>query len=142
MEDVKRSLKILFIVLILIVLTGCASDVFMKYPDVNDSAGKGRILVKLSEPMEKVNVSVDGRLLVEDTHTKRVEIQDVPIGERTVEIAASGEFRSRSIKFDRKITVEENKDTTILIATPPLSAGYWVFLGILMIIPWLPLLAL
>lgn len=126
--------KLGIVALAAVVLSGCAMNVDAAYPHPRDNEATGRIIIKFTEAMENVNVEIDGTLVAEDAHTKRVVIKDVPVGEHTVTVSASGEMRAGSSRLEETVTIEENRDETLLIETPPRSSGYWA-LVILLLIP-------
>jgi hypothetical protein len=121
-----------------LLFVGCASNVYLNYPYPDNSAGSGRVIVKLTEAMEKVNVKIDGSLVAEDKHTGRVEIQSVPFGERLIEVAASEYWRTKSVNVEKKMNIEKNKDAIVLIDTPPYSGGYWAFCAVLWLVAFSP----
>ena len=122
----------------LIIIMCCASNVYKRYPYPDNSRGTERLIIKLTEAVEKVNVKIDGALVVEDKYTERVEIQAVPVGERDVEIAASGSYRMSSIAVSKTITIKANQDEVILISTPPHSTGYWVLIAVMWFVAFSP----
>lgn len=119
-------------------LTACASDVRVSYPHPVEASETGRVVVRLSEPMQTVTVMIDGSLVAEDEHTKRVEIQNVPIGEREIQVIASEQWRSRSVNHRDTVTVEPNRDGVVLIDTPPYSPGYWALMAVLWLVAFTP----
>lgn len=129
--------KLIAIPLAAALFTGCASDVYVPYP-YPTGADTGRVIISFTEPMETVNVLIDGSLLAEDEYTERVEIQDVPVGEREIEIVASEGWRTHSVHHVEVVTVGVNRDETILINTPPYSSGYWVYRAVVWLVAMAP----
>lgn len=121
--------QITMIVLGALVFSGCAHNVNIQYPAPGDGA-TGAIVVKLSEPVQQVSVTVDGRLLVEDEFTARVEVKEIPVGERQIRVVASGESRESPIDHTQMINIEPGKTATVAIATPARSTGYWIYIGL------------
>lgn len=112
-----------------VLLAGCASNVYVPYPDPAESDETSRIIVKLSEPMRAVTVEIDGVLVTEDAHTERVEIEGVPAGQRVVRVLASEESREAPIDQTEVVTVEPNEPATVLVPVPGHTTGYWILLA-------------
>jgi len=133
-------MKKVILIFVFLIFLGCASNIYKNYPYPDNSKGTGRLIVKLTEPLEKVNVKIDGTLVVEDKFTKRVEIQAVPVGERVVEIAASGSYRKEAVSVNKTVIVKANRDEVILISTPPLSTGYWMLTSVMWFVLFFPII--
>ena len=67
---------------------GCAHDVRVRYPD--EEAGDHGMLTVMLDDAADVTVAVNGRLLVDDVRTKRVEISNLPTGYVELAVAAGG----------------------------------------------------
>lgn len=119
-------MRTLLILPFALLAAGCAGNVEVAYPEPAGAGETGDVLVRLTEPMASVSVVVDGVLLVEDEHTERVEIRDVPAGDHALHVAASASNRSGVIDHAERVTVEAGRTATVLLATPPMSSGYWV----------------
>ena len=119
----KRSILSL---LLAVVVSGCASNVEVVYPGSPTPSPTGVVLVRFTEPMTSVSVRVDGALVVEDEHTERIEIRGVPAGEREVTVAASEGSRVRPVHRTEVVIVRPDQPVALLVATPPLSTGYWI----------------
>jgi len=130
-----RYLLVLF--LIASVLTGCAVNVYTQYPYVDDSEGSGRVIIKLTDSIDGVNVRIDGALIVEDANTKRIEIKGVPVGTKTIEMIASGEGRTESILLEKTVIIKKNKDEIILITTPSHTTSYHILMLAAIALGWI-----
>ena len=119
----KRWLPILLVVL----LPACASDIAVGYPSPAGAAPAGTVLVRFTEAMRSATVRIDGVLVVEDEHTERIEVANVPAGRREVTVVASSRGRSRSIDHTEVVAVDPEKPAVVLIATPAHSLGYWMY---------------
>ena len=133
-EVKMRYLLNLVLTVTLIFTVGCAVNVYTQYPYPDSSVGSGRIIIKLTQSVKNVNVTIDGSLVVEDAHTKRIEIKGVPVGERMVGIVGSSQDRTASISLEKIVIIRANQDEVILIDTPPLSSGYWIYLAVFAIL--------
>jgi hypothetical protein len=102
------------VVAIAIVVSSCAHDLNVRYPDEGSPVGK--LAVLLSEPAS-VTIVVNGVLLVQDQRTERVDIDNVPIGAAEVTVAAAGGEK----QVHAFVTSEHV--TTLPIGAPPANSG-------------------
>ena len=121
-----KTKRLSLALLLAMVVSGCASNVEAVYPGSPTPAPTGVLIVRFTEPMTSVSVRVDGALVVEDEHTERVEVRGVPTGEREVTVAASESSRVRPVHRTEVVTVRPDQPVALLVATPPLSTGYWI----------------
>lgn len=77
------------LVWILLVIAGCAHDVTVKYPSAPDDLTSSVVLL-LTDAAQDVSVAVNGQLVVEGAHTKKVVIERVPVGTAEIVMAANG----------------------------------------------------
>ncbi len=77
------------LVWILLVVAGCAHDVTAKYPSAPDDSTNTVVLL-LTDAAQDVTVAVNGQLVVEGQHTKKVVIERVPVGTAEIVMAANG----------------------------------------------------
>ena len=129
-------MKKVILIVGLIAIIGCAQNIYVQHPNLGSSENYGRIIIKLTDAVEGINVRIDGSLVVEDANTKRIEIQRVPVGSRTIEISGSGKYRADAISIEKKVIIQSNKDEIILINTPPKTTSYYLLMFIAIIIPW------
>ncbi len=109
-------------------MSACASNVAVRYPSAPSSAGEtGAVLVRFTEPVRAVNVSIDGLLVVEDEHTERVHVAGVPTGTREVSIVAEAGGRTEAVVRSEAVNVVVGQDASVLVAVPPRSLGYWIW---------------
>ena len=83
--------------------------------------------------MRAVSVMIDRVLVAEDRHTERIHIAGVPTGVREVTVVASEDGRSAVDRTER-VSVASGEETTILIARPPRSIGYWINSAVLVLV--------
>ncbi|HEU0035321.1 MAG TPA: hypothetical protein VFQ53_32150 [Kofleriaceae bacterium] len=102
--------------LLLVLAVGCTHDVHVRYPAAPD-APTGRLVLLLSQPASNVSVAINGLLVVEDAHTKKVVIDDVPAGSSEVVLAANGADKSF------RAWVDGINPTTIPLGVPDGSVG-------------------
>ena len=116
----------LLAILVTLTASACASNVEVRYPAPPETGRSGSVLIRLSEPMRAVSVSIDGLLVAEDQHTERVHIADVPAGARHVSIAASAGDRAASVERTVRVDVAPGRESSILVSVPPRSLGSWI----------------
>lgn len=111
---------------ITLALSGCASNVEVRYPSPGSPARAGSVLIRFSEPMRAVSVSVDGLLVAEDEHTERVRITDVPSGRREVSVVAAAGGRTAPVERSETLAVAAGEEVSMLVPVPPRSLGHWI----------------
>jgi hypothetical protein len=96
---------------------GCSHDVRATFPAAA-GAPTGRLVLLLSQPASGVTVAINGQLVVEDAHTKRVTIEGVPVGTAEITLAANGsdkQFRA---------WVDDAHPTTVPLGVNEQSSGF------------------
>lgn len=101
----------------LVVLTGCARDVAVRYPS-SPAEPVGTLVLKMGAPASGVTVAVDGILVVDGAHTERVQIDGVPVGTREVVLAANGADKAM------RVWVGSDHPTTVPIGVPDGGIGF------------------
>ncbi len=98
--------------------TGCPHNVHTKLP-TKPSEPTGTITILLTRPASDLTISINGTLVANRAHTKKVRVSNVPIGDADVVIAAGagGQKVERHVRVD----VEEGKLHTIPLASPERS---------------------
>lgn len=90
---------------------GCAHDVHARFPAPPDTP-TGTIVLLLSSAASGVSVAIEGHLVVEDEHTDRVVISNVPIGTQEVVMTANGANQAM------KLWVGGDHATTVPLGVP------------------------
>lgn len=117
------KLFIRFLVLsVVAAMAACATPQNVQF---SDEGKGGEVEVNLTEPMQNVNVMIDGRPVVRQAFTQAITVSGIPVGERRIQVVASEWSRSEDINFDeiREITGSEREYITI--ATPNRSGAWW-----------------
>ena len=114
-------MRLVFIVIVVLGLaTGCAvADVHARFPiAATPTDPTGTIVLILGEAAEDVTVAINGVLVVEGVHTKRVVIDNVPAGTAEIIMAANG--------ADKQIKVWVGTDhaTTVPLGIPDPGIGF------------------
>lgn len=108
-------MRVLLAVIIVLGL-GCANDVHVRFPAPPD-APTGTIVLLLSSAASGVSVAIEGFLVVEDAHTERVVITNVPIGTQELVMTANG------VNQAMKLWVGGDHATTIPLGVPDPTPG-------------------
>jgi anti-sigma-K factor RskA len=111
----------------LLVVAGCAHDVAAKFPSAPDDSTNTVVLL-LTDAAEGVTVTVNGRLVVEDAHTKRVVIEHVPVGTAEIVVAANGTDKAF------KVWVAGDHETTVPLGVGEAGSGGFLKAVILSVI--------
>ncbi len=103
-------------VLLLLLAGACARDVHARFPAPPD-VPTGTIVLLLSSAASGVSVAIEGLLVVEDEHTERVVISNVPIGTQEVVMTANGANQAM------KLWVGGDHATTVPLGVPDPTPG-------------------
>jgi hypothetical protein len=98
-------------------VSGCAHDVHIRYPSPPDTP-TGTIVLLLSSAASGVSVAIEGFLVVEDEHTDRIVITNVPIGTQELVMTANGASNAM------KVWVGGDHATTIPLGIPDATPGF------------------
>ena len=104
------------LVLVFVALVGCAHDVHVRFPAPPD-VPTGTIVLLLSSAASGVSVAVEGFLVVEDEHTDRVVITNVPVGTQELVMTANGANQAM------KLWVGGDHATTVPLGVPDPTPG-------------------
>ncbi len=113
-------------VVVAMTMSGCAANVEVRYPAPTGSVQHGSLLVRFSEPMRAVSVSIDGLLVAEGKHTERVHVIDVPTGSREVSVVAAAGDRTSAVERSEVLNVARDQEVSMLVPVPPRSLGHWI----------------
>ena len=119
---------------LLMACAGRAEDVRVRFPSEPERA-TGSITVILTQPARDLTVTVDGRLMAERRHTKKVTIERVPVGYVDVVIVAGG-GPDRVEKYV-EVLVEHETNTTLPVASSEKSMTSALQLGLLSLTVWI-----
>ena len=101
-------------------LCQCASNITVTYPGAVDWEGRGRgsLVVNLNHAMSNLSISIDGCIVLENAHTKRVQIDNLAAGRRTLQIVARGTISRRALTKTVHVLVVPNEISTVSIQWP------------------------
>jgi len=123
------------------VFGGCAHNVRARYPAPGPGIPVGSVTVKLTQATRNLSVTVNGALVAEGKHTKKVTVMGVPAGPAEVAIACGGGGMSRVEKTVR-VTVHPYADTAVVVSAPNMSTASAIYLGLYQLGTWVFLGAL
>lgn len=107
-----------WLLVVLVVLAGCSPpNVHVRYPAQADLP-TGTLVLKLTQAAEGVTVAINGVLVVDDAHTKRVQIDGVPAGTREIVIAANGADKAFNVWIDSE------RPTTVPLGVPDEGSSF------------------
>jgi hypothetical protein len=111
--------KIFYAILIVLFCIGCASNIntiFCKIYGVNKNpTWMGGIVFKLSEPVKKLNITIDDYMVVENVFTDNIEIKNIPMGNRKFKIVSKSYNNIDGLNKDTLINIEPEVIKTFLI---------------------------
>jgi hypothetical protein len=104
-------------VALIVLVVACAHDVHVQFP-AEPSQPTGMLVVKLASPAHGVSLAIDGVLVLEDEHTGRIRIDDVPVGTRDIAITLNG------VDKQQRVWVSDDHPTTVLVGVPDEEIGF------------------
>lgn len=120
----KRKLWLLILPFLFI---SCAKDYYTTFQSDSDEKEYGSLIVKFSNPIKNVNITVDDNLIAEDKFTERVEVDNMPVGEHKIKVIASSWELKNDVNKIEEIDIQPNGKQTMLVQVPPKSTGYWIY---------------
>lgn len=107
----------LLVVLVAIVTMGCSHDVRARYPS-QPNEPTGTLILTMARPADGVTVAINGILVVDDVHTKHVQIDGVPVGTGEVVMAANGSDKAF------RVWIGSEHPTTVPLGVPDAGTGF------------------
>ena len=106
----------MLVVVVAVVLVGCAHDVKVEYPH-DPREPTGTVILAFTQPADGVTVAINGLLVVDREHTGHVRIDGIPTG--TVEIAVAAGPTEKQFK----LWVTSDNPTTVPLGQAGQSLG-------------------
>jgi hypothetical protein len=125
----QRTTAIVAVLGVVCLAIGCAHDVRTEYPGRAPGMATGSVTIRFTHAVRGASVSVNGALVAEGEHTKKVTVTGVPAGDAEIQIAAGGNTQSRVEKVFT-VLVEPYADTAIVVASPEMSTAYAIYMGL------------
>lgn len=105
------------ILVLVVMLVGCAKDVRARYPSRADEP-TGTLVLTMARPASGVTVAINGVLVVDDAHTKHVTIDGIPIGTGEIIMAANGSDKAF------RVWIGSEHPTTVPLGVPDEGSGF------------------
>ncbi len=99
------------VVLLMLLITGCAHDVRVRFPALPEQPTSS-VVLRLSDAAQGVSVAVNGIMVVEDEHTEKIVIDNVPTGHADIVLVANGGDKAM------RVWVDLDHATTIPMGVP------------------------
>ena len=135
-----KKIAFLSLVISLLFFTSCSKHIYVNYQ--SDSTNTGKVVLKPSTQTEKTFVTINDNLLVDKKNVKSVTINNVPNGEYVIHYTSESGWYTEKLNAQIPVKMENSKEITKLVEVPPYSAGYWIYLTGVAVLPWLVLLTL
>ena len=110
-------MKWLLIVLVAVTAAACSHDVRTRYPSQPDEP-TGTLILTMSQAANGVTVAVNGVLVVDDAHTKHVQIDGIPVGTGEIVMAANGSDKAF------RVWIGSERPTTVPLGVPDEGSGF------------------
>ena len=103
--------------MVVLIVAGCSHDVHVRYPDQPDLP-TGTLILTMSDAADGVSVAINGVLVVDDVHTKHIQIDGVPTGTGEVVMAANGSDKAFHVWIDSA------RPTTVPLGVPSEGSSF------------------
>lgn len=103
--------------LVVTVVAACSHDVQARYPSRTDEP-TGSLVLTMANAADGVSVAINGVLVVENVHTKRVQIDGVPVGTGEVIMAANGSDKAF------RVWIDSERPTTVPLGVPEAGSSF------------------
>ena len=121
------------IIALVALMAGCAHDVKARLPSPPGEP-TGTIVILLTQPARDLTVAIDGTLVANRRHTKKLTVTGVPTGLTDVVIAAGG--GSNRVERHLQVYVEIDRKTVIPLGSPEQSMTSAMHFGMLSVVAW------
>ncbi len=134
-----NKIRILTMAIGLLFFTSCSKHIYVNYQ--TETANTGKVVLKPSKPTEKTYVTINDNLIVDKKNVKSVTIRNVPDGDYLIHYTSENGWYKEKLNAKIPLKMENGREITKLIEVPPYSAGYWVYVTGIAILPWIIILA-
>lgn len=119
--------KTLFL-LLAVLLSSCGKHIIVNYGGGGSSNGSLNLLPSKSLP--NASLLVDGKLLVEQEHVRKITVQNIPEGKHDIHFTCDNSSLKEKVDFQNTVEIKGGGEQTKLIEVPPVSDGYWINTGL------------
>ncbi len=135
-----KKLGVFTLAIGLLFFTSCAKHIYVNYQ--TETSNTGKIVIKPSKPTEKTFVTINDNLIVDRKFVQSVTINNVPSGDYKVHFTSENGWYKEKLNAEIQVEMENSKEVTKLVEVPPYSAGYWIYITGVTVLPWVMLMAL
>ena len=114
-------------------VAGCAHDRSARLP-APPGEPTGTIVILLTQPARDLTVAVNGTLVAQRAHTKKLTVRGVPTGPAEIVIAAGG--GPARVERHVQVYVEHDREITIPLGSPEQSMSAAMQFGVLSVVAW------
>jgi hypothetical protein len=111
-----------------ILFASCGKHIIVNYGGTGTSNGNLNLLP--SKSLNNASLLVNGKLLVEKEHVRKITVQNLPEGKNDLHFTCDNAMLKEKVDFYSTIEVKGGSDQTKLIEVPPTSDGYWINTGL------------
>lgn len=134
-----NKIGILTMAIGLLFFTSCSKHIYVNYQ--TETANTGKVVLKPSKPTEKTYVTINDNLIVDKKNVKSVTIRNVPNGDYVIHYTSENGWYKEKLNAEIPLKMENGREKTKLVEVPPYSAGYWVYVTGMAVLPWIIILA-
>lgn len=135
-----NKIGILTMAIGLLIFTSCSKHIYVNYQ--TETANTGKVVLKPSKPTGNTYVTINDNLIVDKKNVKSVTIRNVPNGDYVIHYTSENGWYKEKLNAEIPLKMENGREITKLVEVPPYSAGYWVYVTGMAVLPWIILLAL
>ncbi|MBI1225253.1 MAG: hypothetical protein GC192_08425 [Bacteroidetes bacterium] len=131
-----KNLKTLLLVF-LFLFASCAKSIVVNFSD--DTLAKGKINIMPSRSLERTSLVVNGKLLIDQKHLKKITVQNLPDGIYSYHLTCDNSKYTEKVDSEKRFDINAGEEQTFLLEVPPYSNGYWLNVGLYSIATWVSL---
>lgn len=106
----------------------CGQHIIVNYGGTGASNGQLNLLP--SRSLDQSSLLVNGKLLVEREHVRKITVQNLPEGRHELHFTCDNSQFKEKVDFHDSVNIAAGSEQTKLIEVPPSSDGYWVNAGL------------
>ena len=121
--------------IVILIFSSCSKHIYVNYQP--ESANTGKVVLKPSKSTEATYVTINDNLIVDKKNVKSVTIKNVPNGDYNIHYISDNSWHKDKLDAQILVKMEGGKEITKLVAVPPYSTGYWIYVSVMAILPWI-----
>ena len=120
-------------------LSSCSRSFYIDYKNINPnelSVFKPRnadinLTITPSRNTINTSISLNQKLILDRRNIKTVSVYNMPNGNYDIHCVGGDWSYKTPLNETMNITIDENEHKTLFLPIPPLSNGYWIYLGLI-----------